>query len=40
MAFCFLFLRVNGFKKQTEILRQKHAEYAEKYKIRTGGADK
>ncbi|XP_047440419.1 dnaJ homolog subfamily C member 4 [Mugil cephalus] len=32
--------RVNGFKKQTEILRQKHAEYVEKYKIRTDGADK
>nr|XP_057916118.1 dnaJ homolog subfamily C member 4 isoform X2 [Doryrhamphus excisus] len=25
--------RVNGFKKQTEILRQKHAEFLEKYKI-------
>ncbi|KAK6298133.1 hypothetical protein J4Q44_G00311880, partial [Coregonus suidteri] len=25
--------RVNGFKKQTEILKQKHAEFLEKYKI-------
>lgn len=32
--------RVNGFKKQTEILRQKHAEFLEKYKIRQGGEDK
>ncbi|XP_029972690.1 dnaJ homolog subfamily C member 4 [Salarias fasciatus] len=32
--------RVNGFKKQTEILRQKHAEFQEKYKIRSGGEDK
>lgn len=32
--------RVNGFKKQTEILRQKHAEFLEKYKIRNGGEDK
>ncbi|CAB1325060.1 unnamed protein product [Coregonus sp. 'balchen'] len=24
---------VNGFKKQTEILKQKHAEFLEKYKI-------
>ncbi|XP_019718933.1 dnaJ homolog subfamily C member 4 [Hippocampus comes] len=29
--------RVNGFKKQTEILRQKHAEFLEKYKTRNGG---
>ncbi|XP_061643796.1 dnaJ homolog subfamily C member 4 isoform X1 [Phyllopteryx taeniolatus] len=29
--------RVNGFKKQTEILRQKHAEFMEKYKMRNGG---
>ncbi|XP_077465840.1 dnaJ homolog subfamily C member 4-like [Stigmatopora argus] len=28
--------RVNGFKKQTEILRQKHAEFLDKYKIRNG----
>lgn len=26
--------RVNGFKKQTEILRQKHAEFLEKYNVR------
>ncbi|XP_029297372.1 dnaJ homolog subfamily C member 4 isoform X2 [Cottoperca gobio] len=32
--------RVNGFKKQTEILRQKHAEFLEKYKIRKDGDDK
>ncbi|XP_041800106.1 dnaJ homolog subfamily C member 4 isoform X2 [Chelmon rostratus] len=32
--------RVNGFKKQTEILRQKHAEFLEKYKIRNDGGDK
>lgn len=32
--------RVNGFKKQTEILRQKHAEFLEKYKIRNNGEDK
>lgn len=32
--------RVNGFKKQTEILRQKHAEFQEKYKLRHGGDDK
>ncbi|KAM9357161.1 dnaJ homolog subfamily C member 4 [Symphorus nematophorus] len=32
--------RVNGFKKQTEILRQKHAEFQEKYKIRNTGEDK
>ncbi|XP_034546487.1 dnaJ homolog subfamily C member 4 [Notolabrus celidotus] len=32
--------RVNGFKKQTEILRQKHAEFLEKYKIPNGGEDK
>ncbi|KAK5603238.1 hypothetical protein CRENBAI_011997 [Crenichthys baileyi] len=30
--------RVNGFKKQTEILRQKHAEFQEKIKL--GGQDK
>ncbi|XP_054648130.1 dnaJ homolog subfamily C member 4 isoform X7 [Dunckerocampus dactyliophorus] len=29
--------RVNGFKKQTEILRQKHAEFVEKYKMGSGG---
>ncbi|XP_031159301.1 dnaJ homolog subfamily C member 4 [Sander lucioperca] len=32
--------RANGFKKQTEILRQKHAEFLEKYKIRKDGEDK
>ncbi|XP_070769457.1 dnaJ homolog subfamily C member 4 [Enoplosus armatus] len=32
--------RVNGFKKQTEILRQKHAEFLEKYKMNNGGEDK
>lgn len=35
-----LFFRANGFKKQTEILRQKHAEFLEKYKIRKDGEDK
>ncbi|XP_072345502.1 dnaJ homolog subfamily C member 4 isoform X2 [Scyliorhinus torazame] len=29
--------RANGFKKQQEILRQKHAEFVEKYKLRKGG---
>ncbi|XP_017263930.1 dnaJ homolog subfamily C member 4 [Kryptolebias marmoratus] len=33
--------RINGFKKQTEILRQKHAAFQEKYKtMRGGGNDK
>lgn len=32
--------KANGFKKQTEILRQKHAEFLEKYKIRNTGEDK
>jgi len=32
--------RVNGFKKQQEILRQKHAEFQEKYKIRSNGEEK
>jgi len=32
--------RVNGFKKQTELLRQKHAEFLEKYKLRDEGEDK
>lgn len=32
--------RVNGFKKQTEILRQKHAEFLEKYKIQNDGENK
>ncbi|XP_039871485.1 dnaJ homolog subfamily C member 4 isoform X1 [Simochromis diagramma] len=32
--------RVNGFKKQTEILRQKHAEFKEKYKRTDVGDDK
>ncbi|XP_070819468.1 dnaJ homolog subfamily C member 4 isoform X2 [Chaetodon trifascialis] len=31
--------RVNGFKKQTEILRQKHAEFQEKHKIPKDGID-
>lgn len=35
-----LFLRVNGFKKQTEILRQKHAEFLEKYKKPNSGEAK
>lgn len=39
-VFCAVFSRVNGFKKQTEILRQKHAEFLEKYKIQNGGEDK
>ncbi|XP_023667269.1 dnaJ homolog subfamily C member 4 [Paramormyrops kingsleyae] len=32
--------RINGFQKQTEILRQKHAEFLEKYKWRRGGGNK
>ncbi|XP_015234483.1 dnaJ homolog subfamily C member 4 [Cyprinodon tularosa] len=32
--------RVNGFKKQTEILRQKHAEFQEKLKMNKGGQEK
>ncbi|KAL3044719.1 hypothetical protein OYC64_013074 [Pagothenia borchgrevinki] len=32
--------KVNGFKKQSEILRQRHAEFLEKYKISKGGEDK
>ncbi|TNN45458.1 DnaJ subfamily C member 4 [Liparis tanakae] len=32
--------RANGFKKQTEILRQKHAEFLEKYNIPNNGDDK
>ncbi|KAG7464439.1 hypothetical protein MATL_G00165640 [Megalops atlanticus] len=32
--------RVNGFKKQTEILRQKHAEFIEKYRLRNSGDNK
>lgn len=32
--------RVNGFKKQQEILRQKHAEFLERYKIRSSGEEK
>ncbi|KAG5853087.1 hypothetical protein ANANG_G00069390 [Anguilla anguilla] len=32
--------RANGFKKQTEILRQKHAEFLEKYKLRNDRNDK
>lgn len=40
MLFHLRFLRVNGFKKQTEILRQKHAEFKEKYKRTDVGDDK
>ena len=34
--------RINGFKKQTDILRQKHTEFVEKYKLTpgAGGEDK
>ncbi|KAM8910728.1 dnaJ homolog subfamily C member 4 isoform 2-T2 [Spinachia spinachia] len=32
--------KANGFKKQTEILRQKHATFLEKYNIRKDGGDK
>uniref|UniRef100_A0A8C4HUQ9 DnaJ (Hsp40) homolog, subfamily C, member 4 n=3 Tax=Dicentrarchus labrax TaxID=13489 RepID=A0A8C4HUQ9_DICLA len=32
--------RANGFRKQTEILRQKHAEFLEKYKRPNDGEDK
>ncbi|XP_051716128.1 dnaJ homolog subfamily C member 4 [Ctenopharyngodon idella] len=32
--------RVNGFKKQQEILRKKHAEFLERYKIRSNGEEK
>lgn len=32
--------RVNGFKKQQEILRQKHVEFMERYKIRQSGEEK
>ncbi|KAM9376788.1 dnaJ homolog subfamily C member 4 isoform 2-T4 [Pholidichthys leucotaenia] len=32
--------RVNGFKKQTEILRQKQIEFQEKYKTRFSSGDK
>ncbi|KAM9850085.1 dnaJ homolog subfamily C member 4 [Aulostomus maculatus] len=32
--------RVNGFKKQAEILRQKHDEFQEKFKSRYGREDK
>ncbi|XP_042274594.1 dnaJ homolog subfamily C member 4 [Thunnus albacares] len=32
--------RINGFKRQTEILRQKHAEFLEKYKINNDGENK
>lgn len=32
--------RANGFKKQTELLRQKHQEFLEKYKIGSDGAKK
>ncbi|KAL4622993.1 hypothetical protein GN956_G20344 [Arapaima gigas] len=31
--------RVNGFQKQMEILRQKHAEFVEKNRLRRGGGD-
>lgn len=40
MLFHLRFFRVNGFKKQTEILRQKHAEFKEKYKRTDVGDDK
>ncbi|MCJ8734179.1 hypothetical protein PDJAM_G00232340 [Pangasius djambal] len=32
--------RVNGLKKQQEILRQKHAEFLERYKLRQNGREK
>jgi len=32
--------RINGFKRQTEILRQKHADFLEKYKINNDGENK
>ncbi|KAJ3587551.1 hypothetical protein NHX12_011148 [Muraenolepis orangiensis] len=32
--------RVNGFKKQTEILREKHAAFMEKYNLPTGDGGK
>lgn len=32
--------RANGFRKQTEILRQKHAEFQEKLKLNKGGQEK
>ncbi|XP_069036697.1 dnaJ homolog subfamily C member 4 [Lepisosteus oculatus] len=31
--------RANGFQKQTEILRQRHAEFAEKYRLRSRGPE-
>lgn len=31
--------RINGFKKQTEIMRQKHAEFLKKYKMRGSGEE-
>nr|XP_005988959.1 PREDICTED: dnaJ homolog subfamily C member 4 [Latimeria chalumnae] len=31
--------RVNGFKKQQELLRQKHAEFVEKYRLKHRGTD-
>lgn len=37
---CFVSCRVNGFKKQQEILRQKHAEFLERYKLRQSGREK
>lgn len=40
MLFHLRFFRVNGFKKQTQILRQKHAEFKEKYKRTDVGDDK
>lgn len=39
-ASAVLSTRANGFKKQTEILRQKHQEFLEKYKIRSDGKEK
>ncbi|KAM7417503.1 hypothetical protein PAMA_017240 [Pampus argenteus] len=32
--------RINGFKRQTEILQQKHAEFLEKYKVHNSRKDK
>lgn len=37
ICMCVLISRVNGFKKQAEILRQKHAEFMEKYHAVTRG---
>lgn len=40
MALRVRFFRTNGFKKQMEILRQKHTEFKEKYKRSNAGEDK